>query len=262
MMLSSSSPRSAWRDRLVILGTLLAITLIAWAYLVWLASTLQMTEHHSMAAPRLAQWSAVDAIAMLLMWSVMMIGMMFPSVTPMILMYARVARHASARETPFAATSWFASGYVLSWLAFALAATSLQYTLELASLVSPMSGTASATLGGVLMIIAGVYQFTALKRACLDQCQSPLLFIQRHGGFRAEPGAATMLGLRHGAYCIGCCWSLMLLLFVAGVMNLLWVAGIAAVVLIEKLIPSSKFQQCTGAVFMVTGAAMLLATLF
>lgn len=202
------------------------------------------------------QWSAAHFVAMLLMWSIMMIGMMAPSVAPMVLIYARVARHASTQGTPFAPSAWFALGYFLAWIVFALLATLLQWGLERALLLSPMTASASPRLGGALLIAAGLYQWTPLKHACLSQCQSPLAFIQRHGGFRSETGASVALGLRHGGYCIGCCWALMILLFAAGVMNLLWIAAIGALVLVEKLIPGRLFQRMAGATFVVAGAAM------
>jgi predicted metal-binding membrane protein len=229
--------------------------LLCWAYLASLAAAPAMDSH--MMSPAPASWSAGDLLLMLLMWSVMMVGMMTPSVAPMILIYARVARQASDRGTPFAPAAWFASGYLAAWLVFALAATILQWGFEQALLLTPMLATASPILGASLLIAAGLYQWSPLKNACLSECQSPLLFIQRHGGFQGGRGAPVALGARHGAYCIGCCWALMLLLFVGGVMNLLWIAAIAALVLAEKLIPGRLFQRLTGAALVVAGIALL-----
>ena len=214
----------------------------------------------SMAAmsAELGVWSPAQFVTMLLMWSVMMVGMMAPAAAPMILIYARVARHASDRGTPFAPSAWFALGYFLAWIGFAILATLLQWGLEAALLLSPMMAGAGPLLGGSLLIIAGLYQWTPLKDACLSQCQSPFAFIQRHGGFRGERKAALTLGLRHGAYCIGCCWALMILLFVAGVMNLLWVAAIGALVLAEKLIPGRRFRRFTGLALIAAGVALLV----
>jgi predicted metal-binding membrane protein len=124
-------------------------------------------------------------------------------------------------------------------------------------LVSPMMASAPPVFGGVLLVAAGIYQWTPLKNACLTSCQSPLQFIQRHGGFRGQRRASVSLGLRHGLYCIGCCWALMLLLFVFGVMNLLWIAAIGALVLAEKLIPGRLFQRLTGIALIVAGAVLL-----
>jgi predicted metal-binding membrane protein len=209
-------------------------------------------------SPGFTGWSAAQFLTLLLMWSVMMVGMMTPSVAPMILIYARVARQASTRGTPFVSSSWFALGYFLAWIGFAILATLLQWGLERALLLSPMMAAASPKLGGTLLIAAGLYQWTPLKNACLSQCQSPFAFIQRHGGFRGNLGGALGVGLRHGGYCIGCCWALMVLLFVAGVMNLLWIAAIGAIVLAEKLIPGRLFQRGTGAALIVAGGALLV----
>jgi predicted metal-binding membrane protein len=193
---------------------------------------------------------------MLTMWWVMMVGMMIPAAAPMILIYARVARQARGRGTPFAPSAWFALGYFVAWLGFALAATALQWSLERALLLTPMTASLTPRVGGALLIAAGLYQWTPLKDACLAYCQSPLRFIQRYG-FRGERGGAVGLGLRHGAYCIGCCWALMILLFVGGVMNLLWIAGIAALVLAEKIIAIRFIRHASGLALVAAGAALL-----
>ncbi len=250
------------RDRLVVAAALAALALLSWACLFWMAASPAMhaaMDHASMTgmSAGLERWSPPQFLAMLLMWSIMMIGMMTPSVAPMILIYARVARQASGRGTIFASSGWFALGYFLAWTGFAFVATLLQWGLERALLLSPMMATTSKLLGGALLIAAGLYQWTPLKDACLSQCQSPLSFIQRHGGFRPQRIAALGLGLRHGVYCIGCCWALMILLFVAGVMNLLWIAALGALVLAEKLIPGRLFQRITGILLILAGAAQL-----
>jgi predicted metal-binding membrane protein len=193
------------------------------------------------------------------MWVVMMIGMMTPSVAPMILVYARVGRQAVTLGKPFAATGWFAGGYLLAWLAFSLAATSEQWALQRMALLSPMMESTSNVLGGIVLIAAGLYQWTPLKHACLSYCQAPLSFIICHGGFRGNPAGALMLGLRHGIYCIGCCWALMALLFVGGVMNLFWIAVLAILVLMEKVIPLGlNIARLAGLVFMAIGGWMLV----
>ena len=243
------------RDRAVIAAALAALALLCWAYLARLAAA----PGHSMAdmAPAIRHWSAADFLAMLSMWWVMMVGMMIPAAAPMLLIYARVARQAVGRGTPFAPVAWFALGYFLAWLGFALAATALQWGLESALLLAPMSARVAPGLGGALLIAAGLYQWTPLKDACLAHCQSPMRFIQRHG-FRGERGAAVRLGLRHGAYCIGCCWALMILLFVGGVMNLLWIAAIAALVLAEKLVAARLIQRISGVALIAAGVILLV----
>jgi predicted metal-binding membrane protein len=241
------------RDRFIVLAALTMLAAVCWIYLASLTADPAMEGMSPMAGG----WSATDAMATLAMWSVMMIGMMTPSVAPMILIYARVGRQAASRGTAFAPAGWFALGYTLAWLAFAVAATALQWGLERALGISPMVAGATPVFGGLLLIAAGAYQWTPLKDACLSQCQSPLQFIQRNGGFRGERRAAVALGLRHGAYCIGCCWALMLLLFVGGVMNLLWIAAIGALVLAEKLIAGRFFQRTIGVVFVAAGLFLL-----
>ena len=153
------------RDRAVVLGALAALVILCWLYLARLAGAAAMDDMAGM-APALAPWSPSQALATFLMWSVMMVGMMTPPVAPMILIYARVARQAASRGTPFAPSGWFALGYFLAWTGFAAAATGLQYGLEQLLLVAPMAGQAAPSLGGVLLIAAGAYQWTPLKNAC------------------------------------------------------------------------------------------------
>ena len=179
-------------------------------------------------------WRAIEFAYVFAMWAVMMVGMMAPSAAPMILMYARVGRQGKAQGKPFAATGWFAAGYLLAWSGFSLAATLLQWAIERAALLDSRMAIASNLLGGIVLIAAGVYQWTPLKDVCLAQCQSPFQFLMRHGGFRGDLRGCLLLGLRHGGYCVGCCWVLMALLFVGGVMNVLWIALLSLLVLLEK----------------------------
>jgi predicted metal-binding membrane protein len=257
------------RDRAVVLAALAIITGLAWADLVWLANDMWMggmdmtgfrmiPSGRGLMMPVSAPWQPIEFGYVFIMWVVMMIGMMTPSVAPMILIYARVGRQAAIAGQPFAVSAWFAAGYLLSWTAFSLAATSAQWTLERAALLTPMMESASNILGGILLIAAGLYQWTPLKDACLSYCQAPLTFIMRHGGFRREATGALALGLRHGLYCIGCCWGVMLLLFVGGVMNLLWIAALAALVLLEKAVPFGRLIGRLAGVGFIAGGAWLL----
>jgi predicted metal-binding membrane protein len=209
--------------------------------------------------PAGAPWQPIEFAYVFAMWAVMMIGMMTPSVAPMILIYARVGKQADMSGQPFAASAWFAAGYLVAWTAFSLAATFAQWALQRAALLTPMMESASNVLGGVMLIAAGVYQWTPVKEACLSYCQAPLTFIMRHGGFRREATGALTLGFRHGLYCIGCCWAFMLLLFVGGVMNLLWIAALAMLVLFEKTVPFGKsVSRVAGVAFIAMGAWLLL----
>ena len=219
------------RDRAVVVAALAIVTALAWADLVWLANDMwmggmDMTGFRMIPAgqgwmmPVSAPWQPIEFGAVFVMWVVMMIGMMTPSVAPMILVYARIGRQTAGEGRPFAASAWFALGYLLSWTAFSLAATSAQWALERAALLTPMMESATNILGALVLIIAGLYQWTPLKDACLSYCQTPLGFLLRYG-FRREATGALALGFRHGLYCVGCCWAVMALLFVAGVMTLL-----------------------------------------
>jgi predicted metal-binding membrane protein len=192
------------------------------------------------------------------MWAVMMVGMMAPSAAPMILMYARLGRQGKVAGKPLAATGWFAAGYFLAWIGFSLAATLVQWVLQREALLDPRMASASKALGAVVLIAAGLYQWTPLKEVCLAHCQTPLGFLMRHGGFRGDVRGCLKLGLSHGAYCVGCCWVLMALLFVVGVMNLLWIALLALLVLLEKLTPWGRpIARAAGVAFIAAGIWMV-----
>ena len=168
---------------------------------------------------QLHAWSAMHFGMMFAMWAVMMVGMMLPSATPTTLVYAAVARKAERDGQSVASTSVFVAGYLTMWTLFSLGATLAQWALEAAALLSPMMVSTSPLLGGALLVVAGLYQFTPLKEACLEHCRSPAHFIAE--SWRPGTGGAFRMGIEHGAFCLGCCWVLMLLLFVGGVMNLL-----------------------------------------
>jgi len=185
------------------------------------------------------------------MWAVMMVAMMVPTAAPMTLMYAAVARKAAIQHNPLAPTFIFVSGYIAMWTIFSLAATLAQHAFDQAALLSPMMVSRSAVFGAALLIAAGIYQLTPLKNACLRNCRAPAHFLSRY--WRTGNLGAFRMGLRLGSYCVGCCWILMGLLFVGGVMNLLWIAAIAIFVLLEKTI---RFGDVNGR---VAGAAMILA---
>jgi predicted metal-binding membrane protein len=258
------------RDRIIVAAALAALTALAWTYVLSLAADMDMGGMEmsgfrmvpagiGIMAPAPAPWQAIEFVYVFAMWVVMMVGMMTPSAAPMILIYARVGRQASARGKPFAATGWFATGDLLSGVGFARVATAAQWALDRTALLDPKMASANQVFGGIVLIAAGVYQWTPLKDICLAQCQSPLLFIQREGGFRRDPSGSLLLGLRHGAYCIGCCWVLMALLFVGGVMNVLWIATISAFVLIEKIVPVGRLiSRIAGAGFVAAGTWLVV----
>ena len=261
------------RDRAVIIASLLVITGLSWAYVLWLVDDMwmggmDMTGFRMIPAgmglmmPTSAPWRPIEFAFVFVMWVVMMIGMMTPSAAPMVLLYARVGRQAAVQGKPFAASGWFFGGYLLVWMAFAIAATLAQWALERAALLTPMMEGASGIFGGAVLIAAGLYQWTPLKDACLRQCQAPWLFIQRYGGFRRTAVGSLGLGVRHGAYCVGCCWALMTLLFVGGVMNVLWIAVITLLVFIEKVIPAGRaIARIAGGGFLGLGTWLLATAL-
>lgn len=254
--MSTRLERALRHDRWVVTAAITAVTVLAWSYTVWLAAGMDMPFglHEAMAAV-IAPWTASQFLMMWAMWAVMMVGMMLPSVTPMCLIYARVARHARGQGRPIASAGWLASGYLLAWAIFAVAATLAQWSLEQAALLSPMALSVSGALGSALLVVAGLFQLTPWKDACLSQCQAPLVFILRHGGFRRDPAGSLLLGARHGLYCIGCCWALMCLLFVAGIMNIEWIAAITVFVLLEKIAPPKlHVARITGIALIAAGA--------
>lgn len=202
----------------------------------------------------MAMDSSAPAIALrFVMWAVMMIGMMLPSAIPMTLIYAAAARKARSDGSPLPPSLVFVAGYVLAWTAFSVAATAGQWGLDRAGLLSLHMKSNSAVVGGLILLAVGVYQLTPLKRVCLDNCRSPAGLISRYWR-----GSSIRLGVRYGLFCLGCCWVLMTLLFLGGVMNLLWVAAIALFVLIEKTAPFGRIiGRVAGVAFVVVGAAAL-----
>jgi predicted metal-binding membrane protein len=239
------SKRNSW----AILGSLTGITLLAWVYLFSIAGDMS-----GMATMQLPMWTAQYFLMMFLMWAIMMVGMMLPSVAPTVLIYSAVARKSAKQGTPVAPVGAFVSGYIAIWIGFSLFATLLQWGLEKAALLSPMMVSKSASLGALILIIAGVYQWLPLKDKCLHQCRSPMDFISTH--WQTGTLGAFKMGLSHGGYCVGCCWALMGLLFVGGVMNLMWVALIALFVLLEKVLPlGARGGRVTGALMIAFGMA-------
>ena len=253
----------AWRsiprlDRLGVISTLLAGTTLAWVYLFRLADGMTGSAM-PMAAIQVRPWEAADFILIFLMWAIMMVGMMVPSAAPTVMIYAAIARKAARDRTVVAPTAVFVSGYVVLWTLFCVLATMAQWGLDQASLLSPMMVTTSPAIGSGLLIAAGVYQITPIKSACLKHCRSPAHFLSEH--WRKGITGAFRMGLEHGVFCVGCCWVLMGLLFLGGVMNLIWIAAIAMFVFVEKVIPmpdSPMPSRLTGGTMILGGSILLL----
>jgi predicted metal-binding membrane protein len=208
-------------------------------------------------------WSLSYWLVSFFMWAVMMVAMMLPGASPLVLLYARVVRQAEAKgrnlrgNASIAALAW---GYLVVWILFSLLAVLLQWGLERAGVMSAMMSLNAGRLSGGLLIAAGLYQLTPLKSACLRHCRGPAAFLAAH--WRPGVSGAWRMGLTHGAYCLGCCAVLMLLLFVGGVMNLVWIAGLTLFVAVEKLAPFGlAVAQAMAAILIAAGAALVLAGL-
>lgn len=258
------------RHRAISIAALVALTVMAWAWLLAgaglgmdpLVSLVPAPDGQSQSAmggmPAMATnmaWSPVYFLLVLSMWWVMMVAMMLPSAAPMILLYARAAAPPQATIRP--ATGSFLAGYLIAWGGFSLAATLLQFGLESAGVLAPMlMASQSRWLSGTILVLAGIYQLSPLKDVCLRHCRNPARFLSRH--YRAGQLGALQMGLVHGSFCVGCCWLLMALLFVGGIMNLAWIALLTLMVAAEKLLPFGRLVAIlSGLAFIGWGAAIL-----
>lgn len=247
------------RDQAIVAFCLAAMAVLAWYWLVAAppGGDAMGADHSAMAmsdGPVPAVWTAAYLLPAFAMWTLMMVAMMLPSAAPMILLYSRVA----ARSEPgrgIGLTSAFLLPYLGIWTLFAAAAALAQALLVATGLIGEMTlAIGDGRIAGGLLLLAGLYQLSSLKQACLDQCRSPISFIMR----LSRPGAAgaLRLGVAHGLYCLGCCWALMLLLFAGGVMNLAWVAALSLLVLVEKTAPRWT-SRLLAAALLAAGAALL-----
>ncbi len=261
------------RDRTLVITGLVTVIVLSWLYILWGAgmgmtafemtttampgtsSAMDMTgessgmssrksmggtmrmAHSAMMQP--AVWTPSYAALMFLMWWIMMVAMMLPSAAPMILLFARIQRKAHDKGAPFVSTSVFTAGYLVTWGLFSVIAAGAQWGFERAGLLSAMMTSTNGLFAGVLLLAAGIYQLTPLKHACLRHCRSPLQFIMHH--WRTGTAGTFRMGIDHGMFCLACCWFLMALLFVGGVMNLYWIVGLAVFVLLEKTIPAGHW---------------------
>lgn len=245
------------RDRGVVLAGILLVAALAWAYTVYLAQDMDNIGT-AMSMPMTESWGAVDFGLMLLMWVVMMVAMMVPTAAPMVLMFAKVSRKRREEQRPYVPTSVFLLGYVMVWGGFAALATLAQWGLHTASLLSSMMGeSTSPILGGSLLLAAGIFQWSPLKTVCLTHCRSPLGLLMSE--WREGPRGALTMGLRHGVFCVGCCWVLVGLLFVLGVMNLVWIAALAGFVLLEKVVPAGQEVSRLTGLLLVIWAGLMFA---
>jgi predicted metal-binding membrane protein len=253
------------RDGWIVGVSLALLAGLCWAYLAIVAGAMNaMTDAGGstqfMWLMPMGRWNLADFGLAALMWIVMMIGMMVPSAAPMILLYAAIRRREAGAGNVLPPTALFLTGYLAVWTGFSLAAAALQFGLVEARLMSDLMESESAALGAGILIAAGVYQLSPWKRACLAHCRSPIAFLLHHW----RPGAvgALRMGLSHGAYCLGCCWLVMCVLFALGVMNLAWVAGISILVLAEKITRfGAAIARIAGALLIGAGVLILAGAL-
>ena len=255
--------RALRRDRRIVAGSLLLVTVLAWIYLLAGAgmgmTAMEMTRHSMMPMPMTehTQWDLSYAVLMFFMWWLMMVAMMLPSAAPVILLAAALNRRSKEDQPPYGSVASFTFGYLFAWALFSLVATAAQWWLESVGWLTPMMASASDLLAGTVLIVAGLWQFTPWKSACLKHCRSPVQQLTEH----RKPGnlGAFQMGMHHGWYCLACCWFLMALLFVGGVMNLYWIIGIAIYVAVEKVLPwGDRIAKVMGAVLVVWGAWILV----
>jgi predicted metal-binding membrane protein len=295
MYSASALERLLRRDRVITIAGLVTLCVLAWLYIVagaglgmnaWEMTRLALFPHQQAAdmtpnmsgmdmttdmsgmdmgamamATESRTWGPAVWALMIAMWWIMMVAMMSPSAAPTVLLYARVHRHALAQgqiQDKLAPTGVFVAGYLLVWLGFAVAAAALHWLLEREAIVSAtMMSSQSRWLSATVLIAAGLYQLSPLKNACLSHCRAPAAFLSRH--WRPHALGALRVGALHGAICIGCCWILMALLFVGGVMNLAWIAVLAILVLIEKVFPAGQWVgRAAGVTLIAWGSATLL----
>ncbi len=251
------------RDRLVIGFAIALLAGGAWAYTIYEARRMDLTgvcacAGMKMGGPDLEAWPLAALLPLFLMWVIMMVAMMLPSAAPMLLTFAAVARNRRQADRPYVPASVFAAGYLVIWSVFSLVAALGQWLLHRAALLSPTMTSASVWLAGVLLLAAGLFQFTPLKRRCLTHCRAPLEFIMTR--WRETRRGAFAMGIEHGAFCAGCCWALMALLFVLGVMNVLWIAVLTIIVALEKILPRTKwFSAATGLALIAWGGWIIAA---
>jgi len=251
------------RDRVLIAGCILLITALAWAYLIHLHHQMSSTDEANAVMMNMgmrmeAPWTAVDVLFTFIMWAVMMVGMMSPTAAPVMLLFAAMHAQRGQRGVPVTVLL-FGLGYIIVWVGFSVFAAMAQWGLHETALLSPRMAASSPRIGGAILIAAGGYQLTAAKGACLRRCQSPLGFLMsrwRDGAF-----GALQMGLRHGAYCLGCCWAIMCVLFAVGVMNLAWVGVLTAFILLEKVGGhGARVARIGGVIMIVAGIGYFFQT--
>jgi predicted metal-binding membrane protein len=250
---SPKLPTLSRRDSIVIVACMAVATILAWLYLIHLDRQMSPATSYDQAMAAMGMssntpWTATDLFFTFAMWAVMMVGMMAPSATPMILLFGASEARAG-KKMPFLAAGAFALGYLAVWTLFSALAALAQWGLHQAAMLSPAMSVLSPRIGGVVLIVAGAYQLSPWKSQCLTHCRSPLSFLMTH--WRPGRRGAFSIGMHHGTFCLGCCWALMAILFVVGVMNLLWVAVLTVFVLLEKVGPKGVLLARLGGIALI-----------
>jgi predicted metal-binding membrane protein len=243
-------------ERVPVVVLLVLVPVVSWTWIVIMARDMYGPMTGASAWMMTLDWDVRHLLLLWAMWAVMMTGMMLPSAAPLLLLYGAAARRSSP-QTAARQTYALAAGYLAAWSTFSLGATALQRALASLLLLSPMMEAANSRVSAALLLIAGVYQWTPLKNACLHACQSPVGFLM--GRWRSGGRGAFWMGLEHGSHCVGCCWALMLLLFAGGVMNVLVIVVLTAFVVLEKLLPVGRLgARISGAFLIAAGCWVLL----
>lgn len=252
-------PAPSGRDRLVVSACLAVIVALAWAYLVHLSRQMSASMAYDLQMLEMGMtmdrpWTGTDVFFTWAMWAVMMVGMMAPSAAPVLLLFV-AARRGRGEPRVWSTASMFGLGYILVWAGFSAGAALVQWALHQAAMLTPAMAASSPRVNGAILLMAGTYQLTPFKGACLTQCRSPLGFLMTN--WRDGAAGALRMGAGHGWYCLGCCWAVMCVLFVVGVMNLVWVAALSVFVLLEKVGPAGVVvARVAGAVMIVAGIAV------
>ena len=242
----------ALRHERAVTAALVLVTLASWGWIVLMAHDMYGTMLGASAWMMTDDWDLAHVLLLWAMWAVMMTAMMLPSAAPLVLLYAGALRAQGGREAPRSVYA-LAAGYLVVWGAFSVAATALQRVMASTLMLTSMMEPGTPIVAAVLLAIAGVYQLTPLKRACLRVCRSPLAYLLQH--WRAGALGALRLGIDHGLYCLGCCWALMLLLFAGGVMNLVVIVALMAWVLAEKFLPFGEWTARASGIALLALAA-------
>lgn len=242
------------RDRWIMGACLSLLLLLSWLYLAAMADAMDAMNEAGRESPwmwmmPMGPWGTGEFLLGFAMWIVMMIGMMVPSSIPMLFIFLSVSRARPRQSGHLGPAGAFLLGYLVVWGGYSALATAAQWLLHASALLTPTIQSSSAMFNAVLLVAAGIYQFLPFKYACLSKCRLPLGFFLTE--WRDGTRGSFIMGLRHGAYCVGCCWLLMALLFVTGVMNLLWIAMLAALVLVEKVFPFGRAAARMAGVAMV-----------